>query len=71
MAELGLWAARDSATEMHGMKHHQAMVEEFWSTRGPDASMHLVAQAREAALHARKDTTVWDRASGRLNLEEI
>jgi hypothetical protein len=33
--------------------------------------MHLVAQAREAALHARKDTTVLDRASERLKLEAI
>jgi hypothetical protein len=71
VAELGLWAARDSATEMHGMKHHQGMVEEFRSTGSPDASMHLVAQAREAALHARKDTTVLDRASERLKLEAI
>ena len=69
VTELGLWAARDSATEMHGMKHHQGMVEEFHETRGPNASIHLVAQAREAALHARHDTTVLDRASDRLNLE--
>ena len=71
VTELGLWAARDSATEMHGMKHHQGMVEEFHETRGPNASMHLVAQAREAALHARQDTTVLDRASDRLNLERV
>ena len=59
---LGEWAAKDSSTEMHGMKHHQAMAEEFSRTRAASASVHLVAQAKEAALHAGKGTEVYGRA---------
>ncbi|MCZ6636331.1 MAG: hypothetical protein O7G87_23275 [bacterium] len=61
LQELGLWAARDDATEMHGMKHHQAMVEEFFTTRSDAAWVHLAAQAKEAALHAGKGTAVYER----------
>jgi uncharacterized protein YoaH (UPF0181 family) len=60
--ELGMWAAKDSFTEMHGMKHQQAMVEEFATTRSDAAWMHLAAQAKEAALHAGKGTAVYERA---------
>jgi hypothetical protein len=56
--ELSRWASRDGATEMHGMKHHQAMVEEYENS---NASVHLVAQAREAALHANQDVKVFER----------
>jgi hypothetical protein len=59
---LGEFAARDDATEMHAMKHHQAMVEEFEGARPSLASVHLVAQAKEAALHAGKGTGVYEQA---------
>lgn len=61
--ELGWWAARDGATEMHGVKHHQAMVEEYENGKAP---VHLVAQAREASLHAHRDVEVSDRFTDRM-----
>ena len=63
LQRLGEWAAKDSATEMHGMKHHQAMVEEFSNTHASSAWVHLAAQAKEAALHAGKGTAVYERAA--------
>lgn len=57
---LGEFAAQDDSTEMHAMKHHQAMVEEFEGARPSLASVHLVAQAKEAALHAGKGTGVYE-----------
>ena len=62
--ELSRWASRDGATEMHGMKHHQAMVEEYENGK---ASVHLVAQAREAALHANRDVAVFERFKEKTN----
>jgi hypothetical protein len=59
---LAEFAARDDSTEMHGMKHHQAMAEEFAGTRPAYSSVHLVAQAKEAALHAGKGTGVFEEA---------
>jgi len=59
---LGEFAAQDDSTEMHAMKHHQAMVEEFEGARPALASVHLVAQAKEAALHAGKGTGVYEEA---------
>ena len=59
---LGAFAAQDDATEMHALKHHQAMVEEFEGARSSLAPVHLAAQAKEAALHAGKGTGVYEQA---------
>ncbi len=57
---LGEFAAQDDSTEMHALKHHQAMVEEFEGARPAYAATHLAAQAKEAALHAGKGTGVYE-----------
>ena len=63
------FAAQDDATEMHAMKHHQAMAEEFESARPALASVHLVAQAKEAALHVGKGIGVFEQVKAVLSPE--
>jgi hypothetical protein len=62
LGTLGMFAGQDDSTEMHALKHHQAMAEEFEGARPAYASAHLVAQAKEAALHAGKGTGVYEQA---------
>jgi hypothetical protein len=47
---LAAGAAGDDATEMHLLKHHQAMVEEWTAARAEGAGIHLAAQAKQVAL---------------------
>ena len=47
MAEL---IYRDDFTELHGIKHHQALFDEFYATREPYRWDHLVAAAKSAAI---------------------
>ena len=58
---------RDNATEMHALKHHQATVEEFQTTRSPFRSRHLVAAAKAAAISYGTAQEVYERAKQFLN----
>lgn len=58
MAEL---ACRDDFTEMHVFKFHQAVVEEFCSTREPFRWVHLVSAAKAAAVIHGKRQHVFSR----------
>ncbi|MCH8087943.1 MAG: hypothetical protein IIC81_08850, partial [Chloroflexi bacterium] len=37
-------------TELHGIKHHQAIFDEFCDTREPFRWLHLVAAVKSAAV---------------------
>ena len=58
---------RDNATEMHALKHHQATVEEFQTTRFPFRSRHLVAAAKAAAISYGTAQEVYEQATQFLN----
>jgi hypothetical protein len=62
MRRLGEIACHDNFTEMHAFKHHQAIVEEFHSTREPWRGMHLVCGAQAAAISFGKDMEVYEEA---------
>jgi len=50
----------DSFTEMHAFKHHQAVIEEFYSTREPWRWMHLVCACQAAAVSFGKNMTIYE-----------
>ena len=50
----------DNFTEMHAFKHHQAIVEEFHTTREPWRSRHLVAGAQAAAISFGKNMEIYE-----------
>ena len=52
----------DNFTEMHAFKHHQAIVEEYYATREPWRSMHLVCGAQAAAISFGKNMAVYEEA---------
>jgi hypothetical protein len=52
----------DSFTEMHAFKHHQAIFEEFRTTRDPWRWMHLVCGAQAAAISYGKNMEVFEDA---------
>jgi len=62
MKRLGEIVCRDNFTEMHAYKHHQAIVEEFYATREPWRSMHLVAGAQAAAISHGKSMETYEGA---------
>jgi hypothetical protein len=43
-------ACRDDFTEMHSLKHFQAIVDEFHTTRAPYRWLHMVSAAKSAAI---------------------
>jgi hypothetical protein len=47
---IGELACRDDFTELHGIKHHQAIFDEFCDTRDPFRWLHLVAAVKSAAV---------------------
>jgi hypothetical protein len=55
-------AARDDTTEMHALKHCQAMAEESSAARPEWAPIYLAAQAKECALYAYHPHSVHDEA---------
>ena len=62
IACLGEVVCHDNFTEMHAFKHHQAIVEEFYATREPWRSMHLVCGAQAAAISFGKNMAVYEEA---------
>ena len=66
MAEL---ICRDDFTELHSIKHHQALFDEFYATREPYRWEHLVSAAKSAAIVcAGKESTIYDRTRELLNV---
>ncbi len=56
-------ACRDDFTEMHALKHFQAIVDEYYATSEPYRWLHLVSAAKSAAvIHAGKEHTVYQQA---------
>jgi len=43
-------ACRDDYTEMHSLKHFQAIVDEYYTTREPFRWVHLASAAKSAAI---------------------
>ncbi|HTC11551.1 MAG TPA: hypothetical protein VK726_22535 [Acetobacteraceae bacterium] len=60
MKRLGDIVCHDSFTEMHAFKHHQAIVEEFHSTREPWRWMHLVCGCQAAAISFGKNMEIFE-----------
>lgn len=52
----------DNFTEMHAFKHHQAVVEEFYTTREPWRWRHLVAGAQASAISFGKNMEIYEEA---------
>ena len=60
---LGEIACRDDFTEMHSLKHFQAIVDEYYTTRKEFRWLHLVAAAKSAAIiHLGKEHTIYERS---------
>jgi hypothetical protein len=55
-------ACHDNFTEMHALKHHQAIVEEFHATREPWRWRHLVAGAQASAISFGKNMEIYEEA---------
>ena len=59
---IGAIISRDDFTELHGIKHHQALVDEFYATREPYRWNHLVAAVKSVAVvEGGKESTIFDR----------
>ncbi|MBF66796.1 MAG: hypothetical protein CMQ29_03770 [Gammaproteobacteria bacterium] len=56
-------ACRDDFTEMHSLKHFQAIVDEFYRTPKSSRWVHLVAAAKSAAvIHLGREHAVYEQA---------
>ena len=56
-------SCRDDFTEMHSLKHFQAIVDEYYATREPYRWLHLVSAAKSAAVtHVGKEHQVYNQA---------
>ena len=56
-------SCRDDFTEMHSLKHFQAIVDEYYTTREPYRWLHLVSAAKSAAVtHVGKEHQVYRQA---------
>jgi len=62
MTRLAEIVCHDNFTEMHAFKHHQAIVEEFSTTREPWRWRHLVAGAQAAAISFGKNMELYEEA---------
>ena len=64
---LGEIACRDDFTEMHALKHFQAIADEYESTREPYRWLHMAAAAKSAAIiHLGKEHKVYEEAKALL-----
>jgi hypothetical protein len=67
IARLADIVCHDDFTEMHAIKHHQAIVEEFHATREPWRWLHLVCGAQASAISFGKSMTVYEEYLERLH----
>ena len=64
---LGEIACRDDFTEMHALKHFQAIVDEHNNTRQPYRWLHMAAAAKSAAvIHLGREHQVYEQAKALL-----
>ncbi len=60
-------SCRDDFTEMHSLKHFQAIVDEYYATREPYRWLHLVSAAKSAAVtNVGKEHQVYNQAKAML-----
>ena len=60
-------ACRDDFTEMHALKHFQAIADEYETTRAPFKWLHMAAAAKSAAIiHLGKEHKVYEEAKALL-----
>ena len=60
---LGEIACRDDFTEMHALKHFQAIVDEYYATRAPFRWLHMAAAAKSAAIiHLGREHRIYEQA---------
>ena len=60
-------SCRDDFTEMHSLKHFQAIVDEYYATREPYRWLHLVSAAKSAAItHVGKEHQVYQQTKALL-----
>jgi hypothetical protein len=63
-ARLGELVARDDFNELHTLKQHQAIVDEYNTTRASLRAVHLAAAAKSATVaRAGREQTVYDEVS--------
>lgn len=56
-------ACRDDFTEMHALKHFQAIVDEYYTTREPHRWLHMLSAAKSAAIvHVGREHSVYRQA---------
>ena len=56
-------SCRDDFTEMHSLKHFQAIKDEYHATREPYRWVHLVSAAKSAAVtHVGKEHSIYHQA---------
>ena len=56
-------ACRDDFTEMHALKHFQAIADEYYATRAECQWLHMVAAAKSAAIvHLGREHRVYEQA---------
>ncbi len=56
-------ACRDDFTEMHALKHFQAIVDEYYGTSEPHRWLHMAAAAKSAAIiHLGREHKVYEQA---------
>ena len=61
-------SCRDDFTEMHSLKHFQAIVDEYYATREPYRWLHMVSAAKSAAVtHVGKEHSVYQHAKALLD----
>jgi len=60
-------ACRDDFTEMHSLKHFQAIVDEYHTTREPYRWLHMASAAKSAAIiHLGKEHSVYEQTKSLL-----
>lgn len=60
-------SCRDDFTEMHSLKHFQAIVDEYYGAREPYRWVHMVSAAKSAAVtHVGKEHRIYNQAKGML-----
>ena len=65
---LAEFVCQDNFTELHAVKHHQAMVEEFFSTRDSWRWIHLLAGVRAVSISYGKNKEIYEQAISMLNV---
>ena len=59
---LGALVARDDFTELHAIKHHQTLLDEYHATRPDFRNAHAIAAAKSAAIAlSGKEQTVYEK----------